>query len=91
MTFLAAFFASLVLIFLKSTQQRHVQFEEYWRMPAVSYGMAGCEVFITAKVAVHAITESGDTAGLVLLAFSIGTGAALGGILGTYLHARRKR
>lgn len=85
MSYVFAFIASFVLIFLKATQQRHVQFAEYWRMPLVSYGMAFCEVFITVKVA-----RSGDDGALVALALCIGTGAALGSVLGTWLHERKR-
>lgn len=84
MSYLAAFLASFLLIFLKATQQRHVQFAEYRKMPPVSMGMAFCEVFIVANVA-----RSGETHELIFLALCIGVGAGLGSMLGTYLHERR--
>lgn len=84
MTFLAAFLVSCLYIFLKATQQRQVMAAEYRKMPPVSILMAFCEVFIVANVAKTAdgIPE------LSLLALCIGTGSALGSILGTYLHVR---
>lgn len=86
MSYLLACLASFVYIALKATQQRQVQHEEYLKMPAVSMGMAFCEIFIMANV-VH---SADSTTGLVLLAIAIGIGAACGSILGTWLHARRK-
>jgi hypothetical protein len=85
LNYLAAFAASFVLIFLKATQQRQVQFAQYRRMPPVSMGMAFCEVFIVANVA----RTSDGFWPLVLLALSIGAGAAIGSMLGTYLHVRK--
>jgi hypothetical protein len=83
-TFLAAFLVSFVYIFLKATQQRHVQFAQYFRMPIPSYGMAACEVFVIGTVA-----RGEGLAELAVLAFCIGTGAWMGSVLGTWMHARR--
>lgn len=84
MTYFAAFAAYLVAVTLKAYQQRQVMAAEYLKMPAVSYGMAACEVFIT-----YTVIKTADSAlGLALLAFAIGSGGALGSILGTWLHAR---
>jgi hypothetical protein len=85
LSYFAAFVASFILIFLKATQQRQVQFAEYRKMPPVSIGMAFCEVFIVANVA---RTADGFWP-LVLLAICIGTGAACGSMLGTYFHVRK--
>jgi hypothetical protein len=85
LNYLAAFAASLIYIALKATQQRQVMNAEYSKMPAVSIGMAFCEVFIVANVAHSADSISG----LALLALSIGTGSAIGSIAGTYLHVRK--
>lgn len=85
MTYLLAFLASLLYIALKALQQRQVMAAEYLKMPAVSFAMAGCEVFIMVNV-VH---TASSIAGLVLLAFCIGAGAGLGSMLGTWLHARK--
>lgn len=84
MTFVAAFLAALIAVFLKATQQRQVMAAEYSRMPAVSIGMAFCEVFIISNV-IHA---ADSVPGLVLLALCIGTGGAIGSILGVWLHAK---
>lgn len=85
MTYVLAFLVSALYIGLKATQQRQVMAAEYRKMPAVSLGMAFCEVFIVANVA-----RSADGFWpLFLLALSIGSGSALGSILGTYLHARK--
>ena len=87
MNFLLAWAVSFCYIFLKATQQRQVQFAEYRKMPLPSYGMAFCEVFVTTAIvrSLHSHWE------LALLAFCIGTGAWMGSMLGTYLHARKRR
>ena len=87
MNFLIAWAVSFCYIFLKSTQQRQVQFAEYRKMPLPSYGMAFCEVFVTTLIVRH----YDDFASLALLAFCIGTGAWMGSMLGTFLHARRRK
>lgn len=87
MSYLAAFVASFVYIALKAVQQRQVQHEEYLKMPAVSMGMAFCEIFIMANV-VH---SADSVLGLVWLAIAIGLGAGFGSITGTWLHARGRR
>lgn len=85
MTYLLAFLVSALYIGLKATQQRQVQHAQYRKMPPVSIGMAFCEVFIVANVA---RTADGFWP-LFFLALSIGSGSALGSILGTYLHVRK--
>lgn len=87
MNFALAWLVSFGYVFLKSTQQRQVQFAEYRKMPFPSYGMALCEVFVTVNIVRH----YDDAASLLILAFAIGTGAWMGSMLGTYLHVRRKR
>lgn len=86
MIVLVAGLVSFVYVFLKATQQRHVQFAQYWRMPWPSYGMAFCEVFVISTVA-----RTADGWGpAIALAFCIGSGAWIGSVLGTWLHARRQ-
>ena len=87
MNFLLAWAVSFLYIFLKATQQRQVQFAEYRKMPLPSYGMAVCEVFVTTMIVKHYDAPWQ----LAALAFSIGTGAWMGSMLGTYLHARRRK
>ena len=87
MNFLLAWAVSFVYIFLKATQQRQVQHAEYRKMPLPSYGMAFCEVFVITIVSRH----YDDAISLGFLAFCIGTGAWMGSMLGTYLHARRRK
>jgi hypothetical protein len=84
LTYVFAFLVSALYIGLKATQQRQVMAAEYRKMPAVSLGMAFCEVFIVANVA----RSADGVLELALLALSIGLGSALGSIIGTYLHAR---
>ena len=86
MTYLAAFLASLSYIALKALQQRQVMAAEYLKMPLVSMAMAGCEVFIMVNI-VHTADSLG---GLVTLAVSIGLGAGIGSMFGTWLHARKR-
>jgi hypothetical protein len=85
MTYFAAFAVSFLYIFLKATQQRQVMACQYRKMPLLSMGMAFCEVFIVSNVA---RTADGFLP-LLFLALAIGSGSALGSILGTYLHARK--
>jgi hypothetical protein len=82
---LAAAAASFLFIGLKAIQQRQVMRAQYARMPALSIGMAFCEIFIMANV----VRSSGDTAGLVLLALAIGLGGGMGSIAGTWIHKRK--
>jgi len=86
MNYAFAFLASLAYITLKALQQRQVMAAEYLKMPAVSMGMAACEIFIMVNV----IRTSDSLGGLILLAFCIGAGASIGSMLGTWLHARKK-
>lgn len=86
MTYFLAFAASFVYIALKALQQRQVMAAEYLKMPAVSMGMAACEVFIMVNV----IKTADSFGGLALLALSIGSGAALGSMVGTWWHARKR-
>ena len=86
MNYLAAFLASLLYIALKALQQRQVMAAEYLKMPAVSFAMAGCEVFIMVNV-VH---TADSLSGLTVLAACIGAGAGLGSMLGTWIHARKR-
>ena len=87
MNFLLAWAVSLVYIGAKAYQQRVVQHAQYARMPLMSYIMAFCEVFVITIVSRH----YENTWALATLAFCIGTGAWMGSMLGTYLHARRRR
>lgn len=86
MNYLFAFVASFVYIALKALQQRHVMAAEYLKMPALSMGMAVCEVFITVNV----VRTADSLGGLALLAFAIGSGASCGSMLGTWIHARKR-
>lgn len=87
MNFALAWFVSLVYIGAKAVQQRQVMHAEYWKMPVPSYLMAFCEIFVTVNIVKH----YDDALSLALLAFCIGTGAWMGSMLGTYLHARKRR
>lgn len=84
MNFLLAWAVSLIYIGAKAYQQRVVQHAQYARMPAMSYTMAYCEVFVMSLV----VKSLHDAWQLNLLALSIGTGAWMGSMLGTYLHKR---
>lgn len=86
------FVVQFVYIALKALQQRQVMAAEYWKMPLVSMAMAFCEVFIVANVASVAIMarNAHGLLSLVALALSIGSGAALGSISGTWVHARKR-
>lgn len=87
MNFLLAWAVSLVYIGAKSYQQRVVMRAQYHKMPPMSYLMAFCEVFVTTAIvrSLHSTWE------LTMLAFAIGTGAWMGSMLGTYLHARGRQ
>lgn len=76
--------AYMVAVTLKAYQQRLVGAAEYRKMPFISYGMAACEIFMIAAV----IKNADSIAGLIMLWLAMGTGSSLGGMLGTWLHAR---
>ena len=86
MSYALAFLAYFAYVTLKALQQRQVMAAEYLKMPPLSYGMAACEVFVFANV----VYASDSLLSLTLLAFCIGSGGALGSMLGTWLHARRR-
>lgn len=87
MNFLLAWLVSLVYIGAKALQQRHVQHAEFWRMPIPSYLMAVCEVFVASSVIKH----YDDPNALAILAFSLGTGAWMGSMLGTWIHLQGRK
>lgn len=84
MSYFAAFACYLVAVALKVYQQRNVQFTDYKKMPAVSYGMAGTEIIMSYCVILHFESLSA----LLILWFAMGSGGALGSVIGTWLHAR---
>jgi hypothetical protein len=73
-TFVFAFLASLLYIYLKATQQLQVVAFEFRPILPTSIGMACCEVFIMSNVVRHL----DSLAGLALLAACIGTGSGIG-------------
>lgn len=85
MIYVFAFFAYFLAVTLKAYQQRQVQHAEYWKMPPVSFGMAFCEIFLLTLV----VRSANDVWQLVGLWLAIGSGGALGSILGTWLHVRK--
>ena len=85
LAYLTAGAVSFLYIALKALQQRQVMSAQYWRMPAVSFAMAFCEVFIVSNVAVNAANHTS----LIILACAIGAGGGAGSICGTWLHARK--
>jgi hypothetical protein len=85
MSYVLAFVASCLYIFLKATQQLSVVNFLYARIVPTSMAMAACEVFIMVNVA----RTADDLVGLVVLALSIGVGAGLGCLAAMKLHQRR--
>lgn len=79
-TFVAAFVANFLFIFLKAFQQLNVTKGYYlWVIPT-SMMMALCEVYIIALIAVQQFSV-----GLVMV---IGSGAGLGAVSSMYLHKK---
>ncbi len=79
MTFLAAFFAAFIFVFLKSWQQQNVVYRAYrWIMPT-SMAMAVCEGYVVLQIA---------TVFTIPLVLTIGLGSGSGCMLATYLHHR---
>lgn len=76
-TYILAFFASLVFVGLKSTQQLNVVHKQYWWILPTSLAMASMEVFVVATVAKN---------GWGWLALAIGLGAGIGAMAATWLH-----
>lgn len=79
------FAVTFVGVFFRSTQQRHVMAAQYWRMPPISFGMAYCDIFLTANIAY----KSTEILPLIIAGFAMGCGGSLGSMMGTYLHKRR--
>lgn len=79
MTFVAAFFASFIFVFLKSWQQQNVVHRQYWWIPPTSMAMAFCEGYVVLKIA---------TAFTIPLIVTIGLGSGLGCMGATYIHSR---
>lgn len=86
MIYLSGFACYFVYVALKALQQRQVMAAEYRQMPAVSYAMAACDVFLMSLV----VRSGLDPWALGGLALAMGTGSAAGSILGTWLHARKR-
>lgn len=74
MSYVFAFIASLIYIFLKATQQLQVMHDETKRIVPTSLGMAACEVFVTVNV----VRTADSFLGLALLALCLGSGAGIG-------------
>lgn len=87
-TYIAASLVAMLYVSLRAIQQRHVQHEQYLRMPIVSMLMAYCDMFLVSSAFVVA-RDSMDFWNLFWLATCIGVGGSLGSILGTWLHARK--
>ena len=79
MTFIAAFIAAFVFVFLKSWQQQNVVYQKYlWILPT-SMAMALCEGYVVWQLA---------SAFKPVLIFTIGLGSGLGCMAATYLHTK---
>jgi len=74
------FLFSFLAVFLKAFQQRNVAFNNYWAIPAFSFGMAASEVFIVLGVVDYGI-------GFVTV-LNMGAGGSLGCWAAMYLHKR---
>lgn len=87
MTFIYAFIASLLYVFLRAQQQLNVFHNATrWVVPN-SLGMAACEVFVMVNV-VKTLDSFG---GLVLLASCIGFGSGIGCLGAMYMRSRRAK
>ncbi len=80
MIYLALWFNSLALVFIKASQQLHVVRGQWVRVIPTSYVFALFEVMLIAKVANHN--------GLVLTAFAVGTGAWMGALTAMWFNRR---
>lgn len=79
MTYLLAFAAAFVFIFLKAWQQLNVVHKQYlWILPT-SMSMAVCEVYVIA-------TTAQNGWGWIVLA--VGLGSGLGAMASMWLHER---
>ena len=79
LTYLAAFGAAFVFVFLKATQQLNVVHKQYaWVLPT-SMAMAACEVFVIASTAKN---------GWGWIVLAVGLGSGLGAMSSMYLHER---
>ena len=87
---IAPFFASLVYVGLKATQQLNVVYHIVWAIIPVSYGMALCEFFLVGYIDVDAV-EAVSLCEQAWLIFQIGTGAGIGAVFSMILHKRVRR
>ena len=87
---MAPFFASLVYVGLKATQQLNVVYHIVWAIIPVSYGMALCEFFLVGYIAMATVeaVSLGEQAWLI---FQIGTGAGTGAVFSMILHKRIRK
>ncbi|MCY0910862.1 MULTISPECIES: hypothetical protein [Massilia] len=79
MTWLIAFCAAFVFIFLKAFQQLNVMHKQYLLVLPTSMLMAACEVYVIA-------TTARNGYGWIVLA--IGLGSGLGAMASMWLHSR---
>lgn len=79
MTYLLAFGAAFVFIFLKAFQQLNVVHKQYLMVMPTSMFMAVCEVYVIATTAQN---------GWGWLVLWIGLGSGLGAMASMYLHGR---
>jgi hypothetical protein len=73
-----------VYVFMRAFQQRNVIHNNYKWIPPVSYAMAACDTFLVFSIAKHADTLMAAS----IIAFSAGTGGAIGCIAAMILHDR---
>lgn len=78
-TYLFVFFAQLIYVALKSAQQLNVVHNNYKAIVPISIVMAACEVGVVGAIAVKQDWS---------LVVPMGIGAALGCMLGMYLHRK---
>lgn len=86
MIYLAAFAMSLVMVYLKASQQLHVVHLRWARVPLFSYGLASTEVVLWAGAGYLGV--SGDILGIAIYILALGTGGWMGAFIGMYQHKR---
>lgn len=81
--YLAAFFASMLFVGLRATQQLNVVHDNYLAVLPTSVLMAMCEVFVVANIALRGFEWQ--------LVLSVGCGSGIGCLIAMKLHKKWRK
>jgi hypothetical protein len=78
LVYVLSFWASLVLVGMKSLQQLNVQHEKVWWIPPTTYCLAAFEIYLWSRA----------SSANLLFWFSVATGAWMGSLGAIWVHKR---